>query len=254
MNEILKLNNISKNFQDKLGETKVLKDVNLSVLQGEFISIVGPSGCGKSTLLSIIAGLIKASEGEVIISETMAKNSIITSGYMLQKDHLLPWRSISKNIYLGLELNGQDNKGNIDYAKNLIEKYGLLEFKDKFPSQISGGMRQRASLIRTLAARPKILLLDEAFSALDYQTKIKVTEDVRSIIRKEGITTIMVTHDIPEAISMSDKVVVLTKRPATIKKVYNMEFDSNLKPMERRSIPLFQEYYSKIWKEVDIDE
>ena len=180
---------------------------------------------GKSTLLSVIAGLEEKSEGAIYIEKEEVEGLSSKIGYMLQKDCLLEWRTIYNNIMLGLEIKKIKTKENIEYAENLLKKYGLYEFKDKFPNQLSGGMRQRVALIRTLAIKPKILLLDEAFSALDYQTRIKVTVDIYQILRKENITTLMVTHDISEAISMSDKVIVLTKRPATVKRIVNIDFE-----------------------------
>ena len=195
---ILSLKNITKIYQAKNGETKALDNINLDVKKGEFVSIIGPSGCGKSTLLSIIAGLEDRNTGEVYLDGEEIKGISSEIGYMLQKDGLLEWRTIYKNVILGLEIRGIKTKENEEYVNNLLKKYHLYEFKDKYPTQLSGGMRQRAALIRTLAIKPKILLLDEAFSALDYQTRIMVTEDVYSILRQEGITSLIVTHDISE--------------------------------------------------------
>ena len=198
MKEILEIKKISKTYQHKNGELLAIKNVNFKVKQGEFISIIGPSGCGKSTILSIIAGLEKKTEGEIYIEGEAIDDISSKIGYMLQKDCLLEWRTIYDNVMFGLEIKKIKNKENIQYAEELLKKYGLYEFKNKFPNQLSGGMRQRVALIRTLAVRPKILLLDEAFSALDYQTRIKVTVDIYKILKKEKITTIMVTHDITE--------------------------------------------------------
>ena len=195
---ILSLKNITKIYQAKNGETKALDNINLDVKKGEFVSIIGPSGCGKSTLLSIIAGLEDRNTGEVYLDGEEIKGISSEIGYMLQKDGLLEWRTIYKNVILGLEIRGIKTKENEEYVNNLLKKYHLYEFKDKYPTQLSGGMRQRAALIRTLAIKPKILLLDEAFSALDYQTRIMVTKDVYSILRQEGITALIVTHDISE--------------------------------------------------------
>ena len=195
---ILSLKNITKLYQAKNGETKALDNINLDVKKGEFVSIIGPSGCGKSTLLSIIAGLEDRNTGEVYLDGEEIKGISSEIGYMLQKDGLLEWRTIYKNVILGLEIRGIKTKENEEYVNNLLKKYHLYEFKDKYPTQLSGGMRQRAALIRTLAIKPKILLLDEAFSALDYQTRIMVTKDVYSILRQEGITSLIVTHDISE--------------------------------------------------------
>ena len=255
MEQILEIQNISKKYQQKNGETLAIKNINLKVKKGEFISIIGPSGCGKSTLLSIISGLEDKTEGKIIIENEEIQGISSKIGYMLQKDCLLEWRTIFSNVLLGLEIKGIKNKENIKYAENLLKKYGLFDFKDKFPNQLSGGMRQRAALIRTLSVKPKILLLDEAFSALDYQTRIKVTVDIYNILKKEKITTLMVTHDITEAISMGDRVVVLTKRPGTIKSIHEIEFaiqDRN--PLNCRQTPKFSEYFNILWKELGVDE
>ena len=188
--KILEVQNICKTYQAKNGEVKALENINFSVEKGEYISIIGPSGCGKSTLLSIIAGLEPKTDGEIYIEGKV--------GYMLQKDNLLEWRTIYKNVLLGLEIQKELTEENKMYAINLLKKYGLYEFKDKYPTQLSGGMRQRVALIRTLAIRPNILLLDEAFSALDYQTRLMVTEDIYKILKQENITAVMVTHDISD--------------------------------------------------------
>lgn len=254
MKEILKIDNISKKYQAKNGEVVALKDVNFSIKEGEFVSIIGPSGCGKSTLLSIVAGLEEKSEGKLYIDGEEAVGRTDKIGYMLQKDSLLEWRSIYKNVILGLEIKKIKTPENEKYAKQLLKKYHLYEFKDKYPSQLSGGMRQRVALIRTLATRPKILLLDEAFSALDYQTRITVTKDIYSILKNENVTVLMVTHDISESISMSDRVVVLTGRPATVKKIYDIEFDiENKDPLSVRESPKFSKYFDSIWKELDVN-
>ena len=199
MEQILEIQNIWKKYQQKNGETLAIKDINLKVKKGEFVSIIGPSGCGKSTLLSIISGLEYKTEGKILIENEEVQGISSKIGYMLQKDCHLEWRTIYSNILLGLEIKGIKNKENIQYAENLLKKYGLFDFKDRFPNQLSGGMRQRAALIRTLSVKPKILLLDEAFSALDYQTRIKVTVDIYNILKKEKITTLMVTHDITDS-------------------------------------------------------
>ena len=193
MKEVLKLKKVSKRYQAKNGEVEALSNINFSVKEGEFVSIIGPSGCGKSTLLSIIAGLEPKTEGDIQIDGN--------TGYMLQKDSLLEWRSIYDNVLFGLEIGHKKTKENEAYVLDLLKKYGLYEFKDKYPTQLSGGMRQRAALIRTLAIKPNILLLDEAFSALDYQTRIMVTNDIFQILKNENITAVIVTHDISEDIS-----------------------------------------------------
>ena len=190
MKKILEVKNICKTYQSLNGEIEALKNISFDIKEGEYISIIGPSGCGKSTLLSIISGLESKSSGEIYIDGKI--------GYMLQKDNLLEWRTIYKNVLLGLEIQKESTQENREYVEELLKKYGLYEFKDKYPAQLSGGMRQRVALIRTLAIRPKILLLDEAFSALDYQTRLMVTEDIFKILKAENITALMVTHDISE--------------------------------------------------------
>lgn len=225
MASILEVKGIGKRYQNKDGEVQALKNVNFRVKPGEFVSIIGPSGCGKSTLLSIIAGLEEKSEGEIYIQNEKVTGVSPKIGYMLQRDCLLEWRTIFSNALFGLEVKGKKSKENIEYVESLLKKYSLYDFKDKYPSEISGGMRQRAALIRTLAVKPKILLLDEAFCALDYQTRIMVTNDIYQILRQENITALIVTHDISEAISMSDRVLVLSKRAGTIKDIHKIDFD-----------------------------
>jgi len=225
MENILEVKNIGKKYQNKEGEILALKNVNFRVKKGEFVSIIGPSGCGKSTLLSIIAGLEEKTTGEIYIEGEKVNGISSKIGYMLQRDCLLEWRNILSNTMFGLEVKGKKDNVNKEYVLELLKKYNLYEFKDKYPSELSGGMRQRVALIRTLAVKPKILLLDEAFSALDYQTRIMVTNDIYQILRQENITALIVTHDISEAISMSDRVLVLSKRPGTIKDIHKIDFD-----------------------------
>ena len=245
--KILEVKNVSKTYQAKNGEIEALKNINFDVEQGEFISIIGPSGCGKSTLLSIISGLEEKSNGKIYIDGKI--------GYMLQKDNLLEWRTIYKNVLLGLEIQRENTDENKNYVEGLLKKYGLYEFKDKYPTQLSGGMRQRVALIRTLAIRPNILLLDEAFSALDYQTRLMVTEDIYKILKNENITALMVTHDISEAISMSDRVIVLSHRPAIVKKIYDIDFEmEDRTPLNCREKPKFSKYFNLMWKEMEDKE
>lgn len=253
MKEILRLENVNKTYQAKNGEVDALKNINFSIKEGENVSIIGPSGCGKSTLLSIIAGLEEKTSGKIYIENEEVNKMSEKIGYMLQKDSLLSWRTIYNNVMFGLEIQNKKNPENEAYAKELLKKYNLYEFKDKYPSQLSGGMRQRVALIRTLAIRPKILLLDEAFSALDYQTRLMVTYDIYKILKNEKITTLMVTHDISEAISMADKVIVLTSRPATIKNIYKIDFEmENQDPLSCRKSPKFSSYFDTLWKELDV--
>lgn len=251
--ESLKIDHIIKKYQAENGEVTALDDIDFTVEQGEFVSLVGPSGCGKSTLLSIISGLEKPTHGNVYVNGKKVSSVSPQIGYMLQKDNLLEWRTIFNNVLLGLEIQNRRTKENIEYAEHLLETYGLLEFKDKYPSQLSGGMRQRAALIRTLAVKPDILLLDEAFSALDYQTRLAVTDDVYRILKQEGKTTLMVTHDIPESISMSDRIVVMTSRPAKVKEIHTVTFQlPQRSPLLCREQPEFSKYFNLIWKELDV--
>jgi NitT/TauT family transport system ATP-binding protein len=233
-------------------ETKTLDDISIKVDEGEFVVLVGPSGCGKSTLLSIIAGLITPTSGEVYLDDNIISYPCNKIGYMFQKDTLFEWRSIYKNITLGLEIRKELTKENIDFANTLIEKYGLSSFKNYYPNQLSGGMRQRVALIRTLVLNPEILLLDEPFSALDYHTRLLVSDEIYKIIKAEEKTTLMVTHDITEAISLADRIIVLSSRPAKIKKEFNINLSiEDRTPLTSRNAPEFKDYFNLIWKELD---
>lgn len=252
MDAILKVDRVSQTYQAHNGEVTAIENVSFQVKEGEFISIVGPSGCGKSTLLSIIAGLEQPTHGTVSIEGEPVSGISGQIGYMLQKDNLLDWRTIWRNATLGLEIRGMLDEKSRERTMKLLKTYELYEFRDKYPSQLSGGMRQRAALIRTLAVNPQILLLDEAFSALDYQTRLTVTDDIYRILKKEGKTTLMVTHDIPEAISMSDRIIVLSARLSVVKAVHQVEFDQpDLPPLQRRNNPAFSRYFNLIWKELN---
>ena len=252
---VLEVRNIEEKYQAANGEVTALKEISFHVEKGEFISIVGPSGCGKSTLLSIIAGLMKPTAGEILVNGEKIEGVSPHIGYMLQKDNLLEWRTIYNNVILGLEIQHNLTSANIDRVLQLLRTYDLFDFKDKYPSQLSGGMRQRVALIRTLAINPDILLLDEAFSALDYQTRLAVTNDVYQILKKEQVTTLMVTHDIPEGISMGDKVIILSQRPAVVKEVMSIEFEGEQRtPLNCRKDPQFSKYFNYIWKELSPDE
>lgn len=245
LNNVLELKNIRKIYHSKDGETLALDNIDLKVLDEEFISIVGPSGCGKSTLLGIVAGIVSKSFGEIIVSNDFK------IGYMLQDDCLFPKRTVLENALLGLEIKGLVNDDTRMKVIDLLTKYGLGDFINSYPDSLSGGMRQRVALIRTLALDPDLLLLDEPFSALDYQTRLSLSDDLYRIIKQERKTVIMVTHDIAEAISMSDKVVVLTKRPSTIKGVYDILLDKKDVPTKNRQDKRFMDYYNKIWKVLD---
>lgn len=248
--DFLSFNGVSLSYQTPEGETHALEKVSFSVKQSEFISIVGPSGCGKTTILSLISGLLSPTLGDVTINGKPVDKRSSECGYMLQRDQLFDWRTILGNVLLGLEIQKSLTKENVAYAKNLLEKYGLAEFSMHYPHQLSGGMRQRVALIRTLALHPKILLLDEPFSALDFQTRLSVCEDVASIIRSEQKTAILVTHDISEAVSMSDRVIVLSQRPATVKKVFTIDIQGT--PLGRRENTAFPLLFDEIWKEVRV--
>ena len=231
-NKLLEIKNLSKSYFDINGETKVLDNINFELYRNDFLGIIGPSGCGKSTILNIISSLEKEYTGNIIF------NKKIVFGYMLQDHALFPWLSIYDNALLGLKISKKINKESIQYVNNLLKKYNLYDFKDKYPHELSGGMKQRVSLIRTLATKPDILLLDEPFSALDYQTKIHVSNDVFNIIKNENKTLILVTHDINEAIKFCNKIIVLSKRPSKIKNIYNINNENN--------------YYDLIWKDIDL--
>lgn len=247
MEKKLELKNIELIYHSPQSETHALKDLNFTVYTGEFISIVGPSGCGKTTILSLIAGILKPTSGEILISGKKPDKKSRLSGYMFQRDNLFEWLSIWKNVTLGFTLKRDKSEENISYAKDLISKYGLSGFEKHRPSELSGGMRQRVALIRTLCLRPEILLLDEPFSALDYQTRLAVQDDVCMVIKNEKKTALLVTHDIGEAICMSDKVIILSNRPGTVKEVLELDFDKSLTPFERRASPLYNDYFNHIW-------
>lgn len=253
--DVLKVEDIQETYQAENGEITALENISFSMKKGEFISIVGPSGCGKSTLLSIIAGLLRPSSGRVLVNGEQVDGVSPHIGYMLQRDNLLDWRTIYRNVMFGLEIRGMTSPENRERAVQLLKTYGLYEFRDKYPSQMSGGMRQRVALIRTLAINPDILLLDEAFSALDYQTRLAVTDDVHHILKQENITTVMVTHDIPESISMGDRVMVLSARPARIQEILPIDFeDPDRTPLSCRNSPKFSKYFDHIWKELAAHE
>lgn len=251
MNPILSLENVSYSYHTPKSETHALQNISFSILPGSFTSIVGPSGCGKSTLLSLIAGLIVPEEGQILLHNMPFDKSFAHIGYMLQRDSLLEWRTIYKNILLGLEVTHQCTPEKKQLVNDMIRSYGLENFKNSHPSQLSGGMRQRAALIRTLAMEPDILLLDEPFSALDYQTRLEVSDDIARIIKEQGKTAILVTHDLSEAIAMGEQVIVLSKRPATIKSIVDIHLSiPERTPFTSRTAPEFSTYFNQIWKEL----
>ena len=251
MSNALSLKNISYSYHTVQGETCALKDISLDIPKGSFVSIVGPSGCGKSTLLSIIAGIIRPDSGRIMINGRDISPGNDSIGYMLQHDHLFEWRSIYGNVMLGLEIKRKKKSADTCYVDELLERYGLGEFKASRPSELSGGMRQRAALIRTLAIEPEILLLDEPFSALDYQTRLTVCDDIYSIIKNEHKTAVLVTHDLSEAISVGDTIYVLSRRPGQIARSVSVDFPADMTPLMRRNTPEFKDYFNILWKELN---
>lgn len=248
MTPILECRNLCFSYHSAAGETEALRDISFTVFPGTFTAIVGPSGCGKSTLLSLICGLLSPERGEIIGNHSRI-------GYMLQKDHLLEWRTVYENVILGLEMQHRLDEDHLGYVREMLASYGLADFADARPSALSGGMRQRAALIRTLALKPDLLLLDEPFSALDYQTRLEVADDIGSLIIQSGKTALLVTHDLAEAISLADSVIVLTKRPAELICILPLDFEEEhegrrLTSLERRNSPAFSRYFQKLWKEV----
>lgn len=244
---LLKINHLKKVYHDEQGEIDAVLDFTLDIYDKEFVVIVGPSGCGKSTILSILANLETSSSGEIEVS----KHNLVM-GYMLQKDSLFPWLTILDNCLIGLKVNKNLTEANKNRVVKLLDTYGLKEFKDKYPDSLSGGMRQRVALIRTLAINPDILLLDEPFSALDYQTRLALSDDIYKIIKKEGKTAIMISHDIGESISLADRIIVLTKRPSVIKNIYSIDLTNKSTPIENRKCKEFSIYYDKIWRDLDV--
>lgn len=245
MNNVLSIKNLKKIYHTKDRETLAVEDFTFDLKEGDFVAIVGPSGCGKSTILSVLCGLEEKSDGEFILKEGTK------IGYMLQQDSLFEWRNILDNCLLGLEINKNLNDESRENVINLLTTYGLKDFIYSYPDNLSGGMRQRVALIRTLANNPNLLLMDEPFSALDYQSRLVISDDIYNILRKEKKTMIMVTHDIAEAISMCDKVIVLSERPATIKSIYEINLENKSTPINNRKDKNFSYYYDKIWKDID---
>ena len=248
MNNILEIRHLSKNYYGLKGEVKAIDDLSLDVKDGEFLCIIGPSGCGKSTILNVLANLDNNYKGNIIYKEGT------TISYMTQEDALFPWLSVFDNACIGLKVQNKLTNTNKEYVNYLLNKYGLKDFKDTKITSLSGGMRQRVALIRTIATKPKLVFLDEPFSALDYVSRLKVSDDIYKILKEEGITCIMVTHDIAEAISLSDKVVVLSKRPSKIKHIYEMNLSNKSTPINNRKSEDFSKYYELLWKDIDGNE
>nr|WP_318683266.1 ABC transporter ATP-binding protein [uncultured Acetatifactor sp.] len=252
MQNILELKNIGYSYHSLQGETKALENISFGVAEGEFVAVAGPSGCGKSTLLSIISGLIEPETGTIAVNNPDGSLHYPRVGYMLQRDHLFEWRTIYKNVILGLEINHMMTRERLAYVDQLLFDYGLDKFREKRPSELSGGMKQRAALIRTLALDPQLLLLDEPFSALDYQTRLMVSADICRLIRNTGKTVIMITHDLSEAISLSDRVILLSKRPAVVKVQMPIQLTlADDSPLAARNAPEFQYYFNQLWEELN---
>lgn len=244
MDKYLEFMNVNKTFYGENGKTDVLKDISFSLHNDEIIAILGPSGCGKSTILNLISGLIKPTSGKIKINKEI--------GYMFQQDLLFSWRTVKDNVTLGLEISKSLSKENILYVENLLDKYHLGEFKNHYPNELSGGMQKRVSLIRTLALKPDVLLLDEPFSGLDYQTKLIVIEDIYKIIKNEKKSALIVTHDIGEAIAFASKVIILGKRPSYIKKIIDIDLKiDNKTPLLAYKSPLYSYYFDLIYKELE---
>ena len=255
MEQVLELKHIHYAYHNLEGETPALIDISFALNKGEFVSIVGPSGCGKSTLLSLIAGLITPEKGLIKINGKYLRESTTNVGYMLQHDELFEWRTIYNNVVLGLEVQHMLTARTRQRAHELLNVYGLSQFENARPSELSGGMRQRAALIRTLVLEPALLLLDEPFSALDYQTRLNVGDDIGQILRQEKKSALLVTHDLSEAISLADRVIVFSGRPATIRQTIPLIFDLDSDtPLNRRNAPEFKTYFNLIWKELNTNE
>lgn len=252
MNKLLEIENVSYVYHTKESETLAVSDLSFSVTKGEFVSIIGPSGCGKTTVLSLIAGLLPPTRGKILISNAKVTAGSDKLGYMLQKDQLFPWRTIEKNVFIPLEIKQKLNDETKNYGLSLLDKYQLGSFRKSYPYELSGGMRQRVALIRTLVAKPELLLLDEPFSALDYQTRLTVCDDVYKIITDQRVTALLVTHDISEAISVSDKIIVLTKRPSTVKKIFELDYKKT-SPLKRRESADFSKWFEVLYKEMTDD-
>ena len=248
MNKLLSVKNLNKVYYKKKEQTEAIKDISFDLYEGEFVSIVGPSGCGKSTLLNILTDMDTKTKGTII------KNKDLKLGYMLQSDSMLPWKKVIDNALLGLEIKREKTEENVEYVKELFKKYGLIDFASKYPHELSGGMKERVALIRTLALKTDVLILDEPFSKLDYQARLKVSDDIYRMLKAEKKTALMVTHDIAEAVSISDRIIVLSKRPCVIKNIYKIKREEDKTPIENRKDKYFATYYDLIWKDLAYHE
>ena len=245
----LEVKNLNYSYHTMEGETQALCDISFHVDTGEFVAVVGPSGCGKSTLLSLICGLIKPDSGQILLDGEGVQAGDTRIGYMLQKDHLFEWRTILSNACLGLEIQKKLDPEHKRLVRELLKTYGLESFERSRPSELSGGMRQRAALIRTLALEPDLLLLDEPFSALDYQTRLTVCDDISTIIRGQKKTAVLITHDLSEAVSVADRIIILTRRPGRIKNTLSIRFPKDAdSPLKRRNCPEFSGYFNEVWR------
>lgn len=251
----LTLDQLSHHYFSEKSYTQALDNISLSINEGEFVSLLGPSGCGKSTILSIMAGIVEQTTGEVILEERPIKETSLAIGYMLQQDYLFPWKSILQNVLIGPKINGPVTSDITEKAHDLLKVVGLPNVSESYPRSLSGGMRQRAALVRTLLTDPKLLLLDEPFSALDYQTKLKLEDLVFDILQAYKKTSILVTHDIGEAIAMSDRIILMSSNPGRIAKTFDVPIEvRNITPFEARKHPKYQLLFDRIWKELDKHE
>ncbi|MCZ0704239.1 NitT/TauT family transport system ATP-binding protein [Natronobacillus azotifigens] len=248
----LNIQQISHYYFNQNNYTNALKDVSLSIEKGKFTALLGPSGCGKTTLLSIIAGILKPSEGTVLLQQQEINKKITSIGYMLQQDYLFPWKTILQNTLTGPKIQGELTDKSIEKAKELLEEVGLGSVSDASPNSLSGGMRQRAALARTLMTNPSLLLLDEPFSALDFQTKLKLEDFVSALLKEYNKTSILVTHDIGEAVAMSDEIYVMKANPGQIHQHFEVpEEVRNLSPFEARRHEKYHELFDRIWEELN---
>lgn len=249
---VVSVKHVGMTYNTPAGETMALDDISFDVAHGEFVSIVGPSGCGKSTLLSLICGLLRPTRGEIWLDGTKVDGPSRRVGYMLQSDYLFGWRNVLSNCLVGLEIQGQRTSKRVAEVRELLALMGLSGFERHYPHQLSGGMRQRAALVRTLALHPDVLLLDEPFGALDYQTRLRLEGEVAELLRSRGKAAILITHDIAEAVAMSDRVIVLSQRPARISAIYDIKLTTRSRsPLDVRNAPEFNPLFQAIWKHLD---